>query len=97
MEPMAERLVLEFDTKTGKMSVNGGVLVYFRGFTTEEKYREIEEEQRERDKRQPPPSEPNDRDGVLVCKLAAGATFTTWHVCTTVPPYTCTNSGARCP
>ncbi len=41
MEPMAESLVLAFDTKTGKVSVNGGVLVYFKGFTTEEKSNEI--------------------------------------------------------
>ena len=96
METMAQSLVLAFDTKTGKFSVDGGVSVYFKGFTTEEKFNEVAARQKEKDRADPPPPAPGDRDGYFVCKLATGAARKTWHVCSTVPPYTCTNLGSTC-
>jgi hypothetical protein len=90
------KVVLEFDTTTGKCRLNGGVAVYFKGCTSEERFQEELERQKERDREKPPPPEPTDRDGYMVCKVATGATFRTWHYCSTLPPYTCTNLGTRC-
>jgi hypothetical protein len=91
------RFVLEFDPETGKCKVDGGVAVAFRGFMGEELFEQILVRQKERDRAEPPPAAPDDRDGVWVCKFASGATYKTWHFCTTVPPYSCANSGSRCP
>lgn len=91
-----EKLVLEFDTNTGKCSINGGVPVYFKGFATEQEFNKIVEQQKVKDRADPPPDEPTDRDGYLVCKFAPGASIKTWHTCSTVPPYNCTNSGSQC-
>ena len=96
MEDTMDRLVLEFDTKTGKCRINGSVAVYFRGCIAEERFNELLERQKEKDRSEPPATPPGDRDGYWVCKVAAGASARTWHICSTFPPYTCTNSGARC-
>jgi hypothetical protein len=96
MEKMYQRLVLEFDTATGKCSVNGGVMVLFKGFITEARFNEIVANQKKIDEENPPPSNPTDRDGAWVCKVAAGTSVKTWHFCTTVPPYACSNSGSTC-
>ena len=91
-----QRVVLEFDTKTGKCRMNGGVAVYFKGCKSEERFQEELEQQQKKDRENPPPPEPDDRDGAFVCKLASGASAKTWHYCSTFPPYSCTNLKSPC-
>jgi hypothetical protein len=92
-----QKVLLEFDPTAGTVRMNGGVAVAFKGCTSEDRFQEELERQQKKDREYPPPQEPSDRDGYMVCKLAVGATSRTWHYCSTLPPYTCTNLGTRCP
>jgi hypothetical protein len=87
-----EQLVMVFDTESGKARMNDGPWVFFKGCIAAERLDEIIREQKKRDDENPPPTPPDNRDGYWTCKKAAGATLKTWHWCTTVPPYTCTDS-----
>ena len=86
--------VLVFDVESRKCSLDGGPWVYFKGCTSVERFKQLVDEQKKKDQetgeKPPEPGDDTDRDGYWICRdstLMPGTT--TWHFCSTYPPYEC--------